>query len=268
MNLDDTLTTHHLRVPDGIAPFTRDWQAALVATGRVLRDLGVDSNAMGIIGAWRSREGSVELHQEGRGTLLLDMRLVDRGDDPEDALPFAPTETRAPAPGTGFVSLGIKMPSDWVDSLVREGDDRAIAGTMLLAAQTLLGRIHLRQKGVRTETDELADIGHAFAIRAELGMTPDCGPLRIVHATPWSEAYALLKTRGEEVIVRTEAVGVRGHRLRGMLVNRTWPIASPGAQSHAPMNLVLATDETIADPKTIDPVVRLRAEAAWKAVRP
>lgn len=267
MNPEDALSTFHVRDRDGISPFTREWQAALVAVDRVLRDRGHIANTLGLMGAWRSRQGTTELHLEGRSlsddkTLLLDMRLEQPVADPLDILPLIAPAPRTAPPGTGAVNLGIKMPGEWLRALVDAHEGDAIAETMLRAAHRLLGRIHLMQDRVKTEDDHLLDLGHAFTMRDELGMTPACGPLRILHATPWSEAGAQLKVDGEDVTVQADAVGLRGPRLRGILVDRNWPIR--GKDRDPSMNLLLAPDETVADPSTIDPVVRLRAEAAWE----
>jgi len=262
MNPEAARMTFHVRPKEGIAPFTREWQAALVATGRILNDLGRNANATGLIGAWRSREGSTELHLEGRTTLLLDMRLERRTEDPDDVLAFAPRATREGPPGTGTVNLGIKMPVEWLHRPGAEHDDAGMARTMLGTAHAILRRIHLLEQDVLDDEDRLLDLGHAFALRDELGMTADSGPLRVVHGTPWSGACAHMTMQGEHVAVNVAAAGTRGIRLRGILINRDWPLA--GAGPHPSMNLLVAPDETIADPTIVDPVIRLRAEAAWR----
>jgi hypothetical protein len=285
MTLDDCIVSYDMPT-HGIAPFTRDWQAALVAIGRARTTLERATSCVNAFGAWTNDQGNMVLEREGNTTLLLDIRLIVRNDPigedgwtmseramisgslPDEDHDDAP---RPGMPGTGRVDLGIKAPLEWFrNDLSGPKGPETVASGMLDAARTVLQRIHLMEKGVATERDALEAIGAAFLMRDAIGIRE--GTMKMMHPTPWSANCAVTAaqpvrmnglTMPGTVIIDPTGLGiVPTPWIVGTLKDRMAPLTTSG--DHPPMNLLLAPMATYADPDG-DPVVRLRSEAAWRA---
>lgn len=266
MNIDDCLVSAGLDDEHAIRPFTTDWQAALVATGRTRRALARRGSFILTMGSWVADTGTVEFDLDGPSTLLLDIRLSEPARDADDddiARLFGESEVE-PAragPGMGKVDLGIKCPLAWFDPALCREEPEQVVRVMLDAADAVLGRIHLKMPGVARDDDHLASLGRAFVMQQELGL--GTGRLRMLHPTPWSDGANVATLSGETVELEAfdEPAAARPW-IMGTLKDRMPMLGTSGP--HRPMNLLLQPMATTADPTRCDPVQRLRAEAAWR----